>query len=249
MSFLEVIRKVIREIVVIVLLAGFLEMLLPENSLRKFIKVVMGLFIIITLLVPVVSFLAEDKTWAIRAWQYRDEGAGAMSSVFSQGQAMSADLQQATIQECESRLARQIEAMVSLVPEISKVQAVVQMKPGVAGNTWNMIERVLLRIKLAPAKEDRKENHHSESPSGPASGLGVNNAGTTPVQPVEPVKIEGLEAQIDPFTPDAVANKSLEGRAGNTRNDKELERRIKDMVANFYGVPREAIQVEFINIE
>ncbi|NLC07493.1 MAG: stage III sporulation protein AF, partial [Syntrophomonadaceae bacterium] len=32
-------------------MAGLLEMILPGNSLRRFVKVIMGLFIIVTLLV------------------------------------------------------------------------------------------------------------------------------------------------------------------------------------------------------
>jgi len=103
---------------VIVLLAGLLEMLLPENNLRKYVKVVLGLFIMITLLIPLVTFISSDESWAVSAWQFTDDSAGEVATVLSNGQEISSKMQEATLRECENRLGRQVEALAALVPGV-----------------------------------------------------------------------------------------------------------------------------------
>ncbi|MDK2926124.1 MAG: stage sporulation protein, partial [Bacillota bacterium] len=46
-------KEWIRNIVVLVLFGGFVELLLPSNSMKRFLQVVVGLFVLTMLLEPV----------------------------------------------------------------------------------------------------------------------------------------------------------------------------------------------------
>jgi stage III sporulation protein AF len=51
----------LRGIVLIILLATFVDLLIPNNSLGRYVKVVVSLIILLTILSPVISFLKDDK--------------------------------------------------------------------------------------------------------------------------------------------------------------------------------------------
>lgn len=53
----SVISAWLKEIIMIILFAAFLEMLLPTNSLQRFIRVIMGLLIMLAVLNPILNFL------------------------------------------------------------------------------------------------------------------------------------------------------------------------------------------------
>ena len=50
----------LREIVLVVLFAVVADMLLPTNALQRYIKVVISLFILLTILSPVLTLLRSD---------------------------------------------------------------------------------------------------------------------------------------------------------------------------------------------
>ena len=57
-----------RNLAVILLLATFLEMLLPNKSMRGFVQMVMGLFVISAVLAPITTFLHTPLEMEIPAW-------------------------------------------------------------------------------------------------------------------------------------------------------------------------------------
>jgi stage III sporulation protein AF len=57
---IESITVWVKSIIFVVLFASFLELLLPNNSMQRFIRVIMGLFIMLAILNPVINVL-ENK--------------------------------------------------------------------------------------------------------------------------------------------------------------------------------------------
>lgn len=54
-------KEWIRNIVVLVLFAGFMELLLPSNNMKRFVQVIVGLFVLTTLLEPFAMLLNKVK--------------------------------------------------------------------------------------------------------------------------------------------------------------------------------------------
>jgi len=50
----------LKELIVIILIATFMEMILPGKSMQRYVKVVVSLFILLTILKPIISFLQSD---------------------------------------------------------------------------------------------------------------------------------------------------------------------------------------------
>lgn len=53
----------VKQLVLIVLLAGLAEMLLPQAALRRYAHTALGLLVLIAVLVPFLSFLHEGVAW------------------------------------------------------------------------------------------------------------------------------------------------------------------------------------------
>ncbi|WP_164931675.1 stage III sporulation protein AF [Longirhabdus pacifica] len=50
----------LREIIIIILIASFVELILPNKSMQRYTKVTISLFIILTILSPIISFIQSD---------------------------------------------------------------------------------------------------------------------------------------------------------------------------------------------
>lgn len=65
---MQTLQTLVRNLAVILLLATFLEMLLPNKSMRGFVQMVMGLFVISAVLNPITTFLHTPLLMEIPAW-------------------------------------------------------------------------------------------------------------------------------------------------------------------------------------
>lgn len=65
---MQTLTTLVRNLALILLLATFLEMLLPNKSMRGFVQMVMGLFVISAVLAPITAFLHTPLSLEIPAW-------------------------------------------------------------------------------------------------------------------------------------------------------------------------------------
>ena len=65
---MQTLQTLVRNLAMILLLATFLEMLLPNKSMKGFVQMVMGLFVISAVLAPITTFLHTPLSMEIPAW-------------------------------------------------------------------------------------------------------------------------------------------------------------------------------------
>ncbi len=141
---METIYLLVRNIVFIILLAVFVEMLLPAKEMRRFLEVVVGLFILITILNPIVSFIRQEPLLELELVEGREEE---LQSILDQGQ----ELQQ--VQDVQARtnygkrLEEQIAAVACIVPGVDKAEASVSFAEGASMESAAAIEKVEILIK------------------------------------------------------------------------------------------------------
>ena len=119
---MEVLAEIVRNLLVIIIIASFLEMLLPEGNTRPFVRFAVGLFVLIAILTPSLNYLYDDVSFPVSAWDdswpgYDNEyvtGTGARIQEQIKGQS---DL---LLQE---KLEEQVSAVAILVPGVDDVQA------------------------------------------------------------------------------------------------------------------------------
>jgi stage III sporulation protein AF len=54
----------IRQIILIIFIATFIDLLLPSSSLERYVKLIMGLIIIVSILQPVLQLILRDDKWS-----------------------------------------------------------------------------------------------------------------------------------------------------------------------------------------
>ncbi len=144
---METIRLLVRNIVFVILLGAFLEMLLPLRETRRFLEVIVGLFVLITILNPLVALLRQEP---LLGFEIQETGSkGQLEAILDQGK----DLQK--VQSAQSRAAygeqleKQIAALARMVSGVSQAKAAVQFSTDPSLEAAGVIERVDLVIKKA----------------------------------------------------------------------------------------------------
>ncbi len=122
---MDTLYEIVRSLLVIIVIASFLELILPDGRLRPFVRFSVGLFILIAILSPTLDFLFADQNFTLGFWDYRLEP-GIERSIREKGEELNHQLYQSRQEEIKAKLQGQINAMGALVPGAGQVQSEVQ---------------------------------------------------------------------------------------------------------------------------
>jgi len=114
----------------ILLLATFLEMLLPNKSMRGFVQMVMGLFVISAVLAPITTFLHTPLSMEIPAWTTSTPQDLPAIATEGQGIKMGRDAVQ---EQYRQILAHQIEALALATKGVGAAAVDIKFEEGVGG--------------------------------------------------------------------------------------------------------------------
>lgn len=128
-----------RGIVVLVLLAGVVEMVAPEGSTRRFVRLAMGLLVLLAVLRPVASFLARPGSGSGFALPAGGRGALELQPAASEGGSLAAG--------CASVIERQLELCAGQMPGVERVDAQVTLSWGESG--VHPVKSVRFDVRLA----------------------------------------------------------------------------------------------------
>ena len=120
--------EMVRNLLVIIIIASFLELILPDGKMRPFVRFAVGLFVLIAILSPTLGLLFEDRSFELSFWDYQLEEA-AQQSVQTQGEELQEKIYQPQPEVIKSKLQGQIDAISSLVPGVNNVSSRVETNP------------------------------------------------------------------------------------------------------------------------
>lgn len=149
---LDAISTLVRNVTIIVIIAGFLEMLLPNGEIKRFVKVVLGLFILVSMLNPLLGLFDKKVVSEVLAWQ-DTTGNSELSSILNQGEKMSAEMNKKALDMYRENLAKQIETMVKLVKGVAWVEASIDMKINKINPSYEAIDKVVLVVGMMKKEE------------------------------------------------------------------------------------------------
>ena len=129
---METLHILVRNLVVILLLATFLEMLLPNQSMRGFVQMVMGLFVISAVLAPITTFLHTPLAMEIPAWSATNPQDVPAIATEGQGQKLARDAVQ---EQYRQILVNQIKALVLSSEGVKGAEVNVEFEDGAGGLT------------------------------------------------------------------------------------------------------------------
>ncbi|HHW40718.1 MAG TPA: stage III sporulation protein AF [Syntrophomonadaceae bacterium] len=144
---METIRAVVRSLVFLVLLAGFLEMLLPLRETRKFLQVILGLFVLVAVLNPVVAFFRQAPVLNVGISEKQDAGTMQLDSILKQGKA----LQQTNLEEARTayvkRLEEQVAVVARLVPGVQAAKARVTLAGTPLQQAEGTVDKIFVTVQ------------------------------------------------------------------------------------------------------
>ena len=147
---MQTLQTLVRNLAVILLLATFLEMLLPNKSMRGFVQMVMGLFVISAVLAPITTLLHTPLSMEIPAWTATIPQDLPALAFEGQGAKIGRNAVQ---EQYRLILNNQIKALVLGTPGVKTAEVNVEFEEGGGGfNDQPKIKGV--KIMLTSAKEE-----------------------------------------------------------------------------------------------
>lgn len=145
---MQALHTLVRNLAVILLLATFLEMLLPNKSMRGFVQMVMGLFVISAVLAPITTFLHTPLEMEIPAWT--STNSQDLPAIATEEQGLK--LARVAVQEQYRQiLVHQIKALALGSEGVEGAEVDVEFEEG-AGGLTDLPKIVLVQVTLTSAK-------------------------------------------------------------------------------------------------
>lgn len=215
---LHLLNDLVRNITIVVLMACFLEMLLPQGKLKKFVKVVLGFFILVSILNPVLNIFDQKTIHGVLAWQDPMVNQMEINRILKRGDNLSREITEETLNTYQENLAKQIEALVQLVPGVNWVEAKIMMESSEGEYQSVNIEKIHLKLGVGIDEEviiDR-------------------NKGSTKINPIT-IDLDNLEEKAQNNTIDEIDEKS-----------QGIIKMVEETLVGYFGFKREEIEVEII---
>ena len=147
---MQTLYTLVRNLAVILLLATFLEMLLPNKSMRGFVQMVMGLFVISAVLSPITTFLHTPLEMEIPAWSATTPQDLPAIATEGQGLKLARDAVQ---EQYRQILVNQIKALALGSEGVNGAEVNVEFEEG-AGGLTDQPKIVSVKVTLSSAKRE-----------------------------------------------------------------------------------------------
>jgi stage III sporulation protein AF len=255
----------LKEIVVVILIATFVELLLPGQSMLRYVRTVVGLFIILTILTPIIRFLAGDfepdrilsAELGVNAGQAEMASLG---SVLREGER----LMERREREAQELVRRQVEAAMADDLETRFPVNVLQIRAeiGVRENDQPAIRRIQAVVarqkaenrpgagaELADPEQAERGQAHPDPAEDDAGEPGIAEVRVEDIRiddiDVPPIMEPDRESRNPAFRPSGPGGRSdaAEVPGGKGSGDGAIEREMADWLAERWDVDRQNIDI------
>lgn len=184
----------LRELILVVLMAAFVEMLLPGKSMERYARLVLSLLVLLTMLNPIISLLKGDAAAELKlalVQQDRDgglldgsgQGTDSLEKILADGRMLAAGAREQSLQLAAEEVAGQMREQIAGSTGVQGVKVTVRLGMGKVPGSGSseevpVISAVNVFIPEAVAEADSRESPASDSPAEPII-----------IQPVEPVQV------------------------------------------------------------
>lgn len=221
----------LKTVIMVIMLATFVDLLLPSNTMQRYVKTVMSLFILLTLLSPVLQLFQKD--WDMdqlisQAEKHQNEKRMLASSggqpLMKSLEIIKLDadkLQAAGQKQSQQMIQTQLSGL--LKEDLQKQTELVVQDVQVLAQIDNNGKPVITKVRVTLDDIEAKKQ------AGP-SGASKSIAAMEPVRPIDPIRIEpSTKLQgSSPSNKEAAALPKL-----STQNEQEVERLKQVIVRNW----------------
>ncbi len=156
----------VKGIVLVVIFAAFLELLLPVGSMQRFVRVIMGLFIMLSILNPIIELL--HKHWIPDNITVMGTSARNTADIKRAVDQAIENRETVTVNKYRTDLSRQIRAIVMAIDGVSDAKVDITLESGAQGKLGT-ISAITVFVRTGETKADQKVEkvnigpHHDSS--------------------------------------------------------------------------------------
>lgn len=261
----------LREIISIVLIAVFVDLLLPNRAMERYVRFVVSLLILLTLISPVMRFFSADAKDQLEAafstsWDGLESHSQVQSTeaVLQQGEKLREKQESEALAWAGEEAARQMKQQIerSTGQQVERVTVKLKTKPteksGAGGITPLAAEPVISAVEviMAQVKSEEQTVKAGEAGRGPEVSIAPVEKIKISVNTSDSGKTGGAEERSEAQSQAAMVDSSEEpmdengsgGEVKKVAGDAEpaadrLVSQIEDLLQENWGVDREAITV------
>ncbi|MCR8633954.1 stage III sporulation protein AF [Paenibacillus radicis (ex Xue et al. 2023)] len=243
----------LKSIILIILLATFVDILLPNQTMQRYVKTVMSLFILLTLLQPLLSLFQKnasiDSMLADAEAMFKGSNDKSVLSAFSPKQGGAADMQ--TLDSIERQAALLKTRQEQQSQSLAQQQVSELMKRNIEQTTGMMVTNLNVEIAKDMSGQMQISKVYVQA-SVPSKSTGVKQTTAAPVKPITVEPVKKIDITIEPKS-EAVfggnkdkVDESANGIAGKTTStvNTQEQTQIKMLLNKDWQVPLERITVE-----
>lgn len=221
----------------IVLFAAFVDLLVPNNALQKYVRMTISLIILLTILGPIIQLLKPGLDIRESAFEAMEAGSGGMpplSDVLEEGNRLRLAAESRSVRLAEAQIAGQIRQQVSRAFGVAVASVEVGIHPGEEGLGAEIRS---VRIKLDSRPETDEPSAPASDSAGPSPA--VRGAAVASVKPVE-IAVGGDRAE---------GKASRETVAGTGEADPAEQARLAEEIAirvgEWWGLDMGRVKVDW----
>ena len=230
---METLRLMVKSILVIILMTAFLEIVLPRSDIKRYINLIIGLFVIVAILNPILALVNKDFDFEVLS-RVPDSSTQDTGELISRGKELARSRDNRVAAEYRDKLENQIKSLSGLYQDAEIKDVTVDMVDDTAEPDFGKINKIIIRVEDTGASGSTTDSE-TDSITDSAADRKAGN--------------EEIMTDIDDINVDVEVNIPAPGvDAGGAGTSKELEgsgpnEELQQMVADFYGLSSEQIEV------
>ncbi len=142
---MESIKALVQVLVIIIVMAVFIEMLLPSSIMHDYVKLVMGLLVIVVVLEAGATLLKQDFKFALPALQQNSPGPP-LATIIGEGQRLASKNKEQALAEYQQGLAQQVLALARLQNGLNVTNAQVKTTGNPEDPEYGRLAGVVLEV-------------------------------------------------------------------------------------------------------
>jgi len=151
---IDAISAWIKNIILLVLFASFLELLLPTSSMQRFIRVIIGLFIMLAILNPVIDII--QNRWFNEQIPALSTNSTNSETVLNKANMVAGERERLSYDIYKKELAKQIRATVIAIEGVADAQIAVEFDRARNGSSTGMPQNITVYVKPGIGAGDGK---------------------------------------------------------------------------------------------
>ena len=154
---MTVLTELVRNIILIILLTTFLELIMPSSSMQRFVKVVMGLFVLIAILNPILNVIKQEQNLEAFIWQQEEWSPTQFNSVFEQRARLQKVNQDMLWENYRQKLESQMQFLIQSVSGVENSAVQVKLKQSNDSSNQELIKEVTVIVNKKVKEEERRD--------------------------------------------------------------------------------------------